>query len=315
MGKEKQIAFLFPGQGAQVVGMGKSFYDQFSVARETFQEADEILNRPLSKYIFEGPESDLMQTKNAQVALFVVSCAIWRTLKSQFPNLHPSVCAGLSLGEYTALVAAGKMTFAEALPLVQARGQLMQQDCERQPGGMSVVLGLDEAAVRAGLEGISGVWVANLNCPGQVVISGEKGALEKAVEPLKAKGAKRVLPLDVSGAFHSGMMRGAQEGLKSYIETATFADSETQIVMNVPGNLVADLATMRSHLVAQVTQPVRWQEGVAAMQNMGVDLFIEMGPGKTLAGMNKRIGVTAPTISIETVADLEQITTHEALCC
>jgi [acyl-carrier-protein] S-malonyltransferase len=301
-------AFIFPGQGAQYVGMGKDFYDQFSVAKDTFDEADEILKQKLSTIIFEGPENQLVLTKNAQMAIFVVSVAIWRTVMQQFPALKEQVCAGLSLGEYTALTVAGKLSFEEALLLVQARASFMQDDCIQHPGVMHVILGLDAEVVEQEVAPMSAsdlVWVANINCPGQVVISGSKSGVEKASEKLKARGAKRSLPLDVSGAFHSGLMENARQRLKPYIAAAKYTESDTRVVMNVPGDFVEDINAVKNFLIDQVTHPVRWEKGVRSMAQQGIDLYIEMGPGKTLAGMNKRIGVSGTTISVEKVSDLE----------
>jgi [acyl-carrier-protein] S-malonyltransferase len=304
----KKMAFLFPGQGAQYVGMMKDFYDVFSVARETFEEADDLLNQSLSKLIFEGPAPELTLTKNSQVAIYVSSMAIWRTLTKEAPHLKPAVTAGLSLGEYTALTAAGWISFAECLSLVQARALYMNEACERTKGVMSVVLGLEEAQVEAVVSPLTAthqVWVANLNCPGQVVIAGTPEGVQFASEKLKEAGAKRVLPLDVSGAFHSGLMHYAQEKLQQPIQKAVFTQSLIPVVMNVPGEFVSDIQQIRKYLFDQVASPVRWEKGIRAMDQQGVTYYVEMGPGKTLAGMNKRIGITHPTLSIEKVADLE----------
>ncbi len=301
----KAWAFVFPGQGAQYPGMGKDFYDQFAIARETFLEADACLNQPLSKLIFEGPSDELTLTKNSQVAIFVTSMAIFRTVQELFPDLKPIYTAGLSLGEYTALTAAGKVSFKECLDLVRLRASAMHQACGERAGGMQVVLGLTEEAVRAALPSELQVWVANLNCPGQVVISGAMSDIPAAAEALKAKGAKRVLPLEVSGAFHSDLMRSAQELLGPKIAATQFHETSIDVVMNVPGIAVRSLGEMRRNLFEQVTSPVLWEKGVRSMQN--ADVFLEMGPGKTLAGMNKRIGISQPTLSIERVGDLEEL--------
>lgn len=303
----KKYAFLFPGQGAQYPGMAKDFYDQFAVAKQTFDEADEYLNQAFSKLIFEGPAAELTLTKNSQIAIFVASMAILRTVQQEFP-IAPILCAGLSLGEYTALVAAGKLAFKDALDLVRTRAEAMHQACEETKSSMHVVLGMTEEAVVAVLQEINPphpVWIANLNCPGQIVIAGTIEALAIAAEALKQKGAKRVLPLDVSGAFHSGLMRSAQEKLRAKIATVAFQESPIEIVMNVPGDFVSSAQEMRQVLIDQVVSPVRWEKGILKMAERKIETYVEMGPGKTLSGMNKRIGVAEPTYSVEKVADLE----------
>ncbi len=306
---KKKWAFLFPGQGAQYPGMGKDFYDAFAVAKEVFEEANEHLGFAFSKLVFEGPSAELTLTKNSQVAIYITSMAILRTVQHQFPELAPVVCAGLSLGEYTALTASGRATFKECLDLVCLRAKLMDEACQEKKGTMQVVLGLDAEVVEEVIRSFQGsipVWVANLNCPGQVVIAGTPDALAAAVEALKLKGAKRALPLDVSGAFHSGLMRSAQEKLAPKILETQLKGSDIDFVMNVPGGYVENLSEVRQYLIQQVASPVRWEKGVRAMVDRGVDVYLEMGPGKTLAGMNKRIGVAQPTYSIEKVADLEE---------
>lgn len=307
----KKYAFLFPGQGAQYPGMAKDFFENFSRARQTFEEADDFLGQHFSRLIFEGAASELGLTKNSQLAIYIASLAILRTVQDQMPALAPVVCAGLSLGEYTALTAASKITFADCLPLVRARAEYMNDASVKHVGSMQVILGLEAQVVEEAIRQINPphlVWVANINCPGQVVISGTKSGLDAAVEALKAKGAKRALPLDVSGAFHSGLMKDAQNRLEPLLSSVPLHESSIDLVMNVPGDYVKDLKEMRKCLIEQVTQPVRWEKGVHAMTGQGIDCFVEMGCGKTLAGMNKRIGVAVPTISIEKVEDLELLT-------
>ncbi len=306
----RKFAFLFPGQGAQYPGMSKDFYEQFPLARETFEEADHFLNRSFSTLIFEGPAEALTLTKNSQIAIYICSTAILRVVQSQFPELKPAVCAGLSLGEYTALTAAGKIAFADCLDLVRTRGEAMHAACEETKGTMQVVLGMTEEAVETVLRELNPphpVWVANLNCPGQVVIAGSLDAIAFAAETLKQKGAKRVLPLEVSGAFHSGLMDSAQRKLAAKIGTVPFRESAIDIVMNVPGDFIASPEQMREALIDQVVSPVRWEKGIRKIMERKIDIYFEMGPGKTLGGMNKRIGVGEPTCSIEKVSDLEEI--------
>ncbi len=304
----KRFAFLFPGQGAQYVGMGKDFYDQFAAARQTFEEADELLGYPFSQLIFNGPAEELTLTKNSQLAIYIVSISIWRTFQEQFPHIQPVVCAGLSLGEYTALTAAHKISFADCLMLVKARGEFMHEATLSSPGTMRVVLGLEVATVANVLaESGNKVWIANLNCPGQVVIAGPEGEMESVANALKERGAKRVLPLDVSGAFHSPLMRQAQERLKPLIEATRLRESLISVIMNATGDMVRSLEDLKRAMIEQVTSPVFWEKGIRSMDSSGIDVYIEMGCGKTLAGMNRKIGIAAPTHSIEKVADLETV--------
>jgi [acyl-carrier-protein] S-malonyltransferase len=308
--KYNKIAFLFPGQGAQYPGMGKDFAESYAVARETFEEADDLLRRKISLIAWQGPETRLTETRNSQTAIFVTSVALLRVLKKLFPFLEPAVCAGLSLGEYTALVAAGKLSFGECLEVVEKRGQYMNEACEATPGTMAVVMGLDGSVVEALLADLhlpKEIWAANFNCPGQVVISGTLHGVALAGEKAKEKGAKRVLPLQVHGAFHSGLMQSAEDRLKREIEQIAFKESPIDIVMNFSGAYVSSSDEMRRQLIKQVTSPVQWERGVRAISSQGVDLFLEIGCGKTLTGMNKRIGVTVPTLSVEKVQELDMI--------
>jgi len=304
----KKIAFLFPGQGSQYPGMGKDFVEHFAEARETFEEANDILGRNLSAIILDGPEAILTETKNSQTGIFVMSIALLRVLRKMHLTFQPALCSGLSLGEYTALTASGRLSFADALPLVQYRGQYMNDACEDTQGTMAVVLGLDADVVENCVKEVNlpqDLWAANFNCPGQVVISGTKKGIEIGSEAVKAKGAKRVLPLSVHGAFHSGLMKQAEERLTEHVNHAPIVESSIEFVMNVPGDFVKEVSDIKRNLIKQVTTPVRWEQGVRKMCDTGVDLFVEIGCGKTLAGFNKRIGTVAPTISVEKIEDLE----------
>ena len=299
----KRYVFIFPGQGAQYSGMGKDFAEAFPIARQTFEEADDLLGENLSKVIFEGPESELTKTKNSQLGIFVMSAAVCRTLQDQI-EIIPSVCSGLSLGEYTALWASGRLSFKEALLLVRERARLMNEACERTAGTMAAVLGMGNSELEKAIAGIEGVWVANYNCPGQIVISGTKEGVERASVALKEAGAKRVLPLQVHGAFHSGLMKGAQEGLTPFVDRAPLVESKIGFVMNAPGGFVHSLAEIRRNLASQVTHSVRWEQGIRAMEK--IDLYLEIGCGKTLGGLNRKIGVAAPTISIDQIENLDE---------
>lgn len=308
MAEFNKIAFLFPGQGAQYVGMGKDFYTNFGIAKQTFEEADDILRRNLSSIIMNGPESILTETKNSQAAIYVTSMAILRTLEKLFPKVKASICAGLSLGEYTALCASGRISFHDGLMLVQQRGQFMNDACESTKGSMAVVLGLDSEAVEAIVKEVNlprDLWAANFNCPGQVVISGTLPGIEAGTAALLARGAKRVLPLQVHGAFHSGLMQAAEKRLTPYIQELALKEASAELVMNVVGGGVNDFGQIQQNLIKQVTSPVRWEQGVRYMASKGVDLFLEIGCGKSLAGFNKRIGVSAPTLNLEKIEDFK----------
>ena len=308
--ERKRTSYIFPGQGAQYVGMGRDFYRDFPVAKRLFEEADDILQRNLSAIIFEKDEAELTQTKNSQPAIYVTSMAILRVLEEQFGKV-PFATAGLSLGEYTALTAAHKLSFQETLPLVQARGLYMHEACEATSGTMAVVLGLENEQVIEVVRELqmpNELWCANFNCPGQVVISGTRKGVEIGSKACLEKGAKKVIPLQVHGAFHSGLMKTAQEQLGPKIEKAPIQESAIQLVSNVTGDFVKSPEQIKKALIQQVSSPVLWQKAIRTLDTASTDLFIEIGPGKTLSAMNKRIAVTAATISVEKVEDLKIIT-------
>ncbi len=299
----KKIAFIFPGQGSQSVGMGKDFYDNSTAAREVFQEGDELLKRSVSKVAFEGPVEELTQTRNSQTAIYLNSMAVLRAIQEQFPGLEPIVCAGHSLGEYSALSASRRLAFADCLPLVQFRAEAMNEACLQHKGAMAAIIGLSGEQVQSVVDQVDQLWAANFNCPGQVVISGSAGAVEKGMALAKEAGAKLAMPLKVHGAFHSGLMQSAEEKLSPKIHETTFAPSEVGLIMNVVGDYVSDSESIKKNLASQVTSPVRWEQGIKKME--GVELFVEIGAGKVLAGLNKKIGIKVPTLSIGKVSDLE----------
>lgn len=310
MNRPLNIAFIFPGQGVQHVGMGKDFIEQFARAKETVEEANDRLGRDLQSIFTHGPVELLTETHNSQTAIYVVSIAILRVICEQFPDLKPTMTGGLSLGEYSALTAGGFLPFDRCLPVVQKRGLLMSEACRETKGAMAVVLGMSAEAVEQMVSEINlpkDLWAANFNCPGQVVISGTEAGIQKGIEEAKKRGAKRVLPLQVHGAFHSGLMRHAQSGLSDWILNSPIEYNKIAFFMNVTGKAAESAEEIKSNLIAQVTAPVRWEHSIRAMNERGVDLYVEIGPGETLAGFNKRIGGTAPTVSVRTVADLEEL--------
>lgn len=307
---KKKIAFLFPGQGAQYIGMGKDFYEQFSIARETFQEAEERLNRSLSRLIFEGCPKDLILTKNSQIAIYTVSVAIFRVIEEQLDDLTPSVCAGLSLGEYSALTAAKRLMFSDGVDLVEARGLYMHEASKRHPGTMAVCLNASTELVKEVVEKVhreSPVWIANLNCPGQIVISGTHKGVGRVEQELKARGVRKVLSIDVSGAFHSGLMEDAKKRLEERLSVVPLLDGQVGIVLNVSGDYAESVETIRSSLASQIVSPVLWEKSICRMDEESIDLFVEIGCGKTLNRMNQKIGIKSPTLSVERVEDLEQL--------
>jgi len=310
MVKFSKLAFVFPGQGAQYVGMGKEFYQTFPAVREMYQAADEILGRNLSGVILEGPNDLLVQTRNSQAGIFVMSASLLMVVKENFPSLKPAFCAGLSLGEYTALFASDHVFFEECLHVVERRGQFMNEACERTLGTMAVVIGLTAEEVDDIVKAVNmpnDLWVANYNCPGQVVISGTVKGVEAGSDAAVERGAKRVLPLKVHGAFHSGLMKSAEESLAPYVYDVQMNEGSSELVMNVPGDIVKDSLKIKSNLIKQITSSVRWEQSVRCMFSQGVDLIVEIGCGKTLTGFNKRINPAITALSIETPKDLEQL--------
>lgn len=306
--KFKKIAFLFPGQGAQTVGMGKDFYHSFIDAKEVFDEGESLLKYPIKDLIFKGPEDQLKETRYSQIAIFLTSLSFFRVVQKQFPHLNPYLMAGLSLGEYTALTASQRTTLADAVPLVHYRGQCMHESCETTKGTMAAILGLSSSSVTEMVAELSlpeDLWIANYNSPEQTVISGSLMGIEKAVMAAKTKGAKKILPLKVHGAFHSGLMQSAQDKLKYQISSLRLKDSFIKLVMNVTGVIVHNPEEIRNLLIEQVTGSVHWEKSMKTIQEEDVDLVLEIGPGKTLAGLAKQNGFQAPLLSINKIEDLE----------
>lgn len=307
---EKRVALLFPGQGAQYVGMGRAFCETFTTAKELFQWGDELLNRSLSRLIFSGPEEELTKTRNSQPAIFITSMALWHVLQEQFPGLRPALCAGFSLGEYSAVAAGKWLPLSEALPLVGLRAELMNGACEDTDGAMAAVVGLAHEEVErlvAELSFPGELWVANYNCPGQTVLSGTRRALIAAEEALKRRGARRYLPLAVHGAFHSGLMDRARRPLGEALAAAPFAKEGTPIATNATGTLVKERGELIAAMERQIVSPVYWESAIRSIDQQGIELYLEIGCGKTLAAFNKRIGTLAPTLSVENPADLELV--------
>ncbi len=295
----KSVAYVFPGQGTQSVGMGKDLYDAFDSIKTLFKQADDAINFPITKLCFEGPDEELRKTVNAQPALVMVSIACLRAAQEvagkTFPM--PTYMAGHSLGEYTALAAANVIDFKDAIMLSRERGRLMYEAGLKQPGAMAAVLGLNEE-VLLDICTQTGSVIANYNCPGQLVISGSTESIARASEIAKVKGAARVTPLQVSGAFHSPLMQPAVMGMKSALEKVIFRDPVVPIIGNVTAQPLIKGTQFRDELLAQLVSGVQWQKSVEYMIERGVTKFIEIGPGKVLAGMIKRINKEVEILNI-----------------
>ena len=301
------IACVFPGQGAQKVGMGRELAEQFAVCRETFAEADAALGEPLSALCFDGPEEKLLLTENTQPAILAVSVAIYRLAASR--GITPAFAAGHSLGEYSAHVAAGTLSFADALRTVRRRGRYMQEAVPVGEGAMAAVLGLDNDAVAAACaeaadEGV--VTPANLNAPGQVVIAGQARAVQRAGELAKARGARRVMALAVSAPFHCPLMKPAEERLAPELRALAARTPRIPVVANVDAQPKTDAASAIDALIRQVSSPVRWEDVVRRLVAEGATTFVEMGPGTVLAGLVRKIDGSVTVMSIENSQGLEK---------
>jgi [acyl-carrier-protein] S-malonyltransferase len=297
-----KTALLFAGQGAQFVGMGKDLAEKFPSARAWFDRANAALGYDLTGICFAGPEAELTKTENAQPGIFLVSWVCLELLKEQVPGLAFEATAGLSLGEFTALTAAGAMSFEDGLRVVRQRGKFMQEACDATQGGMAAVIGLDEASTRAACAE-AGVVMANLNCPGQLVISGAAGKIAQACELAKAKGAKRAIPLTVAGAYHSPLMAAAQPKLQAELAKIRIHAPTVPVISNVTAQVHG--TDIPARLVEQVCSPVRWEESVRTLLAQGFTRFIELGPGTALSGFMKRIDKSAQMLNVADAASLE----------
>lgn len=299
-----KIAFMFPGQGAQACGMGQDFYENSETAKQVFDKATELLGFSMPELCFTKNDR-LDITEYTQAAMVTASIAMMKVLEER--GVKPDVAAGLSLGEYCALAAAGVMSEEDAIKTVRQRGILMQEAVPVGEGAMAAILALDAEQIEAVTGSMEGVWIANYNCPGQIVISGKKAAVEEACERLKAAGAKRAILLNVSGPFHSGMLTEAGRKLGEVLAGVEIHTPAIPYVANVNASYVTDASQVRELLTKQVSSSVRWQQSVEAMIADGVDTFIEIGPGKTLAGFMKKINKTVKTLNVEKLEDVDKV--------
>ena len=299
-----KIAALFAGQGAQSVGMGKDFTEKFPSARLWFDRANALLGYDLASVCLQGPDAELTKTENAQPGIFLVGWVAFQLLRERMPSLKFEAAAGLSLGEFTALTAAGAITFDDGLQVVRQRGRFMQEACDLTEGGMAAIIGLDEAQVR-GVCAESGVELANLNCPGQIVISGRAEKISTACELAKTKGARRALPLAVAGAYHSQLMESARLKLSAALAAIPVVSPTVSVISNVTASPHGAPAEIRQRLVEQVTSSVRWEDSMRYLLSLGFKRFIELGPGTALSGFMKRIEKSAQILNVSDVPSLE----------
>lgn len=299
-----KTALLFAGQGAQVVGMGRDLAATYPSAAALFQQANALLGYDLTSVAFQGPEDELTRTENAQPAIYLVSWIALSLLRERVPGLEFQATAGLSLGEFTALAAAGALTFEDGLRVVRARGRFMHEACQATRGGMAAVIGLSEELTREACEA-TGVTLANLNCPGQIVISGDEDRIPAAIDAAKARGAKKAIPLTVAGAYHSPLMQSAQPRLAAELAQVALQAPRVPVIANVTGRPHGDPASITSLLVDQVTQSVRWEASMRYLLAEGFTRFIELGPGTALSGFMKRIDKSVQMLNVADVGSLD----------
>lgn len=303
-----KIAFVFPGQGAQSVGMGKDFYDNFDIAKKLFDEADDALGYSIKKMCFEGSEDDLKLTANTQPAILIVSVIAAELLKAE--GITAEIAGGHSLGEYSALVAAGSLKFADAVKLVHKRGEFMQEAVPVGEGSMAAIIGLDDEiivdACKKSSE-VGEVQAVNFNCPGQTVIAGTVKGVESAVEILKSAGAKKAVILPVSAPFHSTLMKPASEKLSAELDKVKIKNADFPIASNFTGKLETSSDEIKKNLVAQADHPVKWIDCVKSMREFGAETFVECGPGKTLCGFNRRIDKQIQSLNAENIESLAKV--------
>lgn len=311
----QKVCYIFPGQGSQYVGMGRDLYDNCPEAKRIFDTAEEISGLNIKKLCFEGPIEDLTETANSQVAILVTSIAALMALNVRVKvneihpppsTLHPSVCAGLSLGEYSALVAAGAIDFSDAVRLVKRRGELMEQASLKNPGTMASIIGISLEDLKSICKE-SGAEIANLNCPGQIVISGKKESVQKAMDLAAEKGAKKSILLNVSGPFHSSFMKEAALEFKKELDKTGFSSPAEPIVSNATADYEKAVEDIKENLVKQLYSPVRWEESIKRIASDGCSAFYEIGPGKVLKGLLRRINPELAVYNIETTEDINNV--------
>lgn len=305
-----KTAFIFPGQGSQQVGMGKDLAEAYPIARETFEKADELIGFKLSEIMFEGPEEQLSDTAITQPAMYVCSIALFRALRTHLPTQQPACVAGHSLGELTALTIAGALSFEDGILLVRERGNLMKEAGEENPGGMAAILALETAQVeqivsKASEQTGKPVVIANDNCPGQIVISGDQTALEAAMELAKESGARRILPLPVSVATHSPLMQPAKERFTQLVESTTFHEPAIPVYANVSAKPLTNVDDIRAELEAQLTSSVLWTQSIQAMISNGIETFVEIGSKNVLTGLIRRIDKSKKGMTVSDQITLE----------